>query len=94
MSSSKRDLVSKPGLFFYNIYYDAGGKGSSSTGGLGCETTVSAGDTGGVGSETGVETGVASSGFLRKVTNPTTMGIAMKIKERHNKTKPTEGERL
>ena len=66
---------------------DAGGKGSLSVGGAG-------GGAGGLGSETGDATGDTASGLLRKVTNPTTMGIAMKIKERHNKTKPTEGERL
>jgi hypothetical protein len=32
-----------------------------------------------------------SSGFLRSVTNPTTMGMAMNIMERHRKTYPTEG---
>jgi hypothetical protein len=60
-------------------YYDAGGKGSSSTGG-----------TGGLGSVMGVTIGATTPGFLRRVTKPTTIGMAMKITLKHKNTIPIE----
>jgi hypothetical protein len=83
-----------PGLFiFAKIYYDAGGRGLSSVGGLGCEITVSADDGEGLGWDTGAGIGATSTtaGFslgLRNVTTPTTIGMAMKSTPPHNMATP------
>jgi hypothetical protein len=78
---------------FAKACYVAGGKGSSSTGGLGCEITVSADDGEGLGLETGTGAGATSTtaGFslgFRKVKKPTTIGMAMKSTPPHNIATP------